>query len=280
MQVRFNVLWMTNKKEFLFMPLKLTENRAMKFVLNVLQIAAIYTMQIQPGIHGNQVIPEIADLHFKTSTDLSCMRSMVADGWPIESWITCVAQCKCGNTHNCRHVVFNAQTMTCTPVSPAKSGAGGVTLKSAEVLYSQQVPIPACNTSAGYVLHQKCGAYVCVFLSSTDASYTTAKSECSKRHGRPFVANTAERFALIGDLTTSVSENLWIGLVRVNDRFRWEMGEQLSAEQDGYLWLAKQPNNYYGIDDCVYTQLSSSVVGLNDVPCTWLRRFACEQTLF
>ncbi|GFN97548.1 C-type lectin [Plakobranchus ocellatus] len=252
----------------------------MKFVLNVLQIATIYTLQIQPGIHGNQVIPEIADLHFKTSTDLSCMRSVVADGWPIESWITCVAQCKCGNTHNCRHVVFNAQTMTCTPVSPATSGAGGITLKSAEVLYSQQVPIPACNTSAGYVLHQKCGAYVCVFLSSTDASYTTAKSECSKRHGRPFVANTAERFALMGDLHTSLSGVMWVGLVRVTVGFRWESGEQLSAEQNSYLWLAGEPNNQ-GNENCAHTgQSASGIVGLNDVSCTPLLRFACEQTVF
>ena len=216
------------------------------------------------------------ELHFKVSSDFSCRKTIMSNAWLSDSWITCIAKCKCLLADRCRNVMFNSQTLRCQPVSPLVSSGQTSMVHPGDVLYSQQDKVPGCDAARGFVLHNRCGAFMCVFLSSVKLGYAGAKSECFSRNGALISANSFKRYALLLHLRSRVAGDLMVGLTRQFGSFYWENGEHLEPDQASYVWSAGEPNNGLGNENCAVA-VGTQDQGFMDIPCEWAYHFVCEQ---
>ncbi|XP_043227500.1 C-type lectin domain family 4 member F-like [Amphibalanus amphitrite] len=125
----------------------------------------------------------------------------------------------------------------------------------------------------------------CYIISSSRASWTSAKRLCSSMDSRSQLASVhRENDDLVTSLASSAGESVWIGLTRRSSsrsttRWAWVDGSPL----DFTNWASGEPNNGRGFwsrdsgnENCVL--LRSSGVW-NDEGCAEVKRFMCQITL-
>ncbi|GFN97546.1 hypothetical protein PoB_002405200 [Plakobranchus ocellatus] len=213
------------------------------------------------------------------NSDQSCGRVVKMASWQIESWITCLHQCDCHLKGLCRQVVFNPQTMTCTPVAPIGT-ATLMIFAPGDVLYTTQDALPVCDRTKGFELHNWCGAFGCMYLSNGAVDYNTALSDCDKANGILYSANTEERFFLLWIFSirkSAMNTEVFIGLRFANGVFSWSNGEELSAEQNAYVWQNDGSNSTTGGAICVTALSTDKNIYLIQQSCDMSFRFVCEQ---
>ena len=184
----------------------------------------------------------------------------------------------------CQSVVYNPYTQRCTPGSIAFALLTDVTNSiptpgSGDHIYYMRQPIPSCNTASGdFALYDVYATTACLHLSSSKVSYDQAETNCAQMNGRLFVANTMAKFSLIWHVNLKyINTQTWIGLTdRAQEgTYVWANGEQLSTEQEQYIWDKWQPD----VDgDCIQIRVDGwwDPNGFNDKDCTQPNYYICE----
>ncbi|GFR95963.1 hypothetical protein ElyMa_006286000 [Elysia marginata] len=216
---------------------------------------------------------------FKKTTDEICRAGQLAPTWTAKSKTLCIAECVTRFQDRCTNVVFNTNTLDCTPVRPDVSRDGpALTSLPGDVLYSRAAGRDlSCDVTKGFRLYEHCGTAACV---SNDASgaYYAGRDYCILSKGAAmFVPNSYERFALL-ELIVSQSHNsyTWAGLARANSfsPWRWENGEDVDQNFLSRLWGIGQPDEHTS-DLCAYY---TTLYRFRDAPCDFNSfRILCEQ---
>ncbi|GFS18993.1 asialoglycoprotein receptor 1 [Elysia marginata] len=202
----------------------------------------------------------------------------LASTWTAKSKTLCIAECVKRFQDRCTNVVFNTDTLDCTPVRPDKSrDSPAPTSLPGDVLYSRAAERDlSCDVAKGFRLYEHCGTAACVFNYASSRSYSFARSYCSSLNAVVFVPNSHERFALLEFIASQLGfSNTWVGLIRAdsNSPWSWENGKVADPNFLSPLWGIRQPDEYPA-DLCAKSTQSDK---LHDVPCTWGYRFLCEQ---
>ncbi|KAK3764487.1 hypothetical protein RRG08_055652 [Elysia crispata] len=230
---------------------------------------------------------EVRQFFLKQASGQDCQTLQLGESWISQSPITCQRECMSRYSENCQSVVYNSQTGNCTPGSIAFGPIFYVTTSipetgPSETLYYMRQPIPPCNTSNNFSLYDVCGTSGCLYLSTSEANYTDARTICSQMNSRLFVGNTMAKFSLFWYTSkTYMKVTTYIGLGDndVEGKYVWENGEPLSSEQYQYVWFHRQPDNYLGDQDCAIAQHANwpTRFGLDDAFCYQGFHYVCER---
>ncbi|GFR98894.1 CD209 antigen [Elysia marginata] len=187
----------------------------------------------------------------------------------------------------CQSIVYNADTKSCTPGAVAFRPLEFISTSipsanSKDVIYIARQPVPPCNTSTGlFTLYEMCGFTLCLHVSSSQVSHSQARTNCNQIGSRLIMTNTMAKLSVFWYVTKEKAITYtWVGLtdVDVEGQFVWVNGDPLSNEQDQYIWLVDQPNNYSPGQDCVHLSRYNAERrrGLNDRSCEELKNYICE----
>ena len=212
--------------------------------------------------------------------DAECIKAQLSPPWTAKNELTCIAECKSRFQDRCRNVVFNSQSLACTPVHPMSRDDPSLASDPGDVLYSQgDGRFLKCDTAAGFQLYQKCGTAVCLLPVVVGANYLDAKSDCEGRQATMFSPNTAERFSLLQTVVAgnaSFHTYMWVGLTKTGQTWAWVNGD--SADTDLYklnLWAMGQPDNTYMELCAFYSYIFPQK--LQDSSCFLVTIYFCEQ---
>ncbi|KAK3756296.1 hypothetical protein RRG08_064782 [Elysia crispata] len=230
------------------------------------------------------------EVRLKKSTGSDCQTLPLGAPWTSVSAIECYLTCVDQFPDSCHSVVYNPDTLACTPGSTAfgpietlPSSIPGA--NSNDAIYYLKQPVPACNASLGFALYDVCGTSACLYLSISELNYADAVNACANMNSTLFIAETEARFSLIWYVSLNVlNQDTWLGLtdIAIEGHFVWENGNPLSTWQSGYVWTNSlgriSPDNAVGCEHCVETvhHLWPGVFGLNDLRCHVGNRFICE----
>ncbi|RUS81656.1 hypothetical protein EGW08_010573 [Elysia chlorotica] len=231
--------------------------------------------------------PVEADAHtngfyFDATVDAECTKSQLSLPWTAQNEVSCIAQCKSRHQDECRNVVFNPQSDTCTPVHPTPTDQPGLTSAPGDVLYSQgDGRVLDCDTAAGFRLFQKCGAAACLLPVLIGDGYISARSDCTSRGALMFAPDSAERFALLQAVVAanaSFHTYMWVGLTKFGGVNSWSWESGRNADNDLYklyMWASGQPDNNF-MELCAgYSYMLPQK--LMDMSCSLVTIYFCEQ---
>ncbi|KAK3798990.1 hypothetical protein RRG08_063339 [Elysia crispata] len=217
----------------------------------------------------------MSSYYFTVNNDAECIKAQLSPPWTAKNEFTCIAECKSRFQDRCRNVLFNNQSLACTPVHPMSRDDPSPGFQPGDILFSEDMTrYLACDTAAGFKVYQECGQAVCALQSSVKATYSNAKAACQAQNATVYSPNTYERFGLLNTLMSENSINNWIGLTRVDISWVWETGDVVQPEFASFMWGVGQPNLNPG-DFC--TLKLYGVQKLHDSKCINEYRYVCEQ---
>ena len=227
-------------------------------------------------------------MYLTSGTGSDCQTSPLGAPWTsvcsIECYLTCVDQFP----DSCHSVVYNPDTLACTPGStafgPIETLPSSIPdANSSDAIYYLKQPVPACNANLGFAIYDVCGTSACLYFSTSELNYADSVDACANMGSTLFIAETETRFSLIWYVSLIVlNQDTWLGLTDIAEegQFVWENGNPLSTWQYEYIWLqfASIPDNYRGDEHCVEAKHRGwpGLFGLNDVECWMLKYFICE----
>ena len=215
--------------------------------------------------------------YFKPNDETDCLKARLSQPWLSQTKISCIAKCKSRFQTSCRSVLYNTQTLACTPVHPKTLDDARVNFSPGDTLFSQdQEQGLTCDTTAGFQLFTSCGEAVCVFPVDVKTTYANATAACQAMHARLYAPNTYERYRLLELISPKYT---WVGLTMLSgDAWRWTTGEAVDPDFEDFMWSVGQPNNLDGLGElCAARTHSVHLDKLHDWPCVAHHRYVCEQ---
>ena len=119
------------------------------------------------------------------------------------------------------------------------------------------------------------GHFSCLKQLTPSVSYSQATTECNSLGGYLASVKTVEKLEMVKDFAKE--RNHWVGMddLAKEGVHRWQEDNQiLTVEQQLAVFKTGEPNNDYGVEDCVHYRGSHR--NLNDIHC-WATMYAlCE----
>ena len=229
---------------------------------------------------------EQREVRLKKSTGSHCQSLALTTPWislsPVECYLFCLDQFP----DSCHSVVYNPDTLACTPGStafgPIKTLPSSIPdANSSDAIYYLKQPVPTCNANLGFTLYDVCGTSACLYLSTSELNYNDSVHACANMNSILFKADTEARFALIWYVSLHVlNQDTWLGLtdIAVKGHFVRENEKLLRTWQSKYVWFSESSDNFDDADHCVQTKIikDPGVLGLHDLKCRNRNPFICE----
>ncbi|KAK3756297.1 hypothetical protein RRG08_064783 [Elysia crispata] len=231
---------------------------------------------------------EQREVRLKKSTGSDCQTLPLGAPWTSVSAIECYLTCVDQFPDSCHSVVYNPDTLACTPGStafgPIETLPSSIPdANSNDAIYYLKQPVPACNANLGFALYDVCGTSACLYLSTSELNYTDAVQACADMDSILFIADTDARYSLFWYVGLNyLIQDTWVGLSDIAEegKFVWENGNTLSARQASYAWSRyfSQPDNAGGNENCVEARhlVWPGIFGLNDWFCFELNYYICD----
>ncbi|XP_059143667.1 low affinity immunoglobulin epsilon Fc receptor-like [Physella acuta] len=118
---------------------------------------------------------------------------------------------------------------------------------------------------------------VCVWLSSDQLDYLSARDQCQAKGAHLFTPKTQEKLEILLNIVPDKSSPIWIGLNDMEESFNFVWEDDQSVLDDSWakvLFHPGDPNNMYDIERCVCYQPDSEPV--IDQPCDTPALYLCE----
>ncbi|GFS19199.1 lectin [Elysia marginata] len=175
-----------------------------------------------------------------------------------------------------RGFVYNPSAGLCIPLLWLQMGSGGATLGSADPLeWKVFVTNGLCRNGFEAYDYGSEGHFSCFKIITSSYEYSKATTECNALGGYLASVKTVDELNVVRGLAGS--KDHWVGmddLAKEGVHIWQEDGQRLTSEQQQTVFKPGEPNNYYGVEDCIHFRGSHQ--NLNDVHCWSTKRSVCE----
>ncbi|GFO45697.1 C-type lectin-related protein 4 [Plakobranchus ocellatus] len=235
--------------------------------------------------HGSTASVAV-DSNYKFSKLPSSSVSSIAFGLSEPGWngVSSTASCAIETTTKClrsRGFIYNQLSRQCIPVLWLHEGSGGTAVGVGELhslpgeFYVNDKIIGACGDGFEAVEYGSERRFCCLVELTSSVTYDDATQQCNNLGGYLATVKTVEKLQMV--INIAQGKSFWVGMddLAQEGMHRWqENGELLTADVQAAVFKTNEPNNDYGVEDCI--QYRGSHFNLNDIHCWATMRALCE----